>query len=75
MTPDQFINIFQFHAVAKLFLLVLALFYFVFTSVVYRQVTLMTQVLDSKISPIVKTVCFVQILAAGFLFFLVVILA
>lgn len=73
--PFDFIGFFQLAAIAKLFLLVLALFYFIFNVVVYRQITLMTQVLDSKISPAVKLVAVGQIIASGVLFVLVAILA
>lgn len=78
MSPDQVGNIFaffQFGLLVKLFFSVLGLFYFVFTLVVYRQISLMTQVLDSKISPLVKMVALVQIVAAGILFFLAVVVA
>jgi len=65
---DQVGNIlafFQFGILVKLFMSVLGLFYFVFALVVYRQISLMTQILDSKISPLVKTVALGQIIASG----------
>lgn len=69
------INFFQFGLLIKLFFLVLTFFYFVFAVVVWRQIVLMTQVLDSKISPLVKTIAVVQIFAVAFLFFLSLFLA
>lgn len=65
---------FQFKLLAKLFILVVILFYFVFTAVVYRQITLMTQTLDSSISPKIRLVAVSQIIAVAVLFFLAVIL-
>lgn len=64
------INFFQFGLIIKLFFAVLIFFYFVFAVVVYRQISLMTQVLDSKISPLVRTVAAAQIFAVASLFFL-----
>ncbi len=52
----------------------MGLFYVIFALVIYRQITLMTQVLDSKISPKVKTLAVVQIGMAGILFLLAVVL-
>lgn len=74
MSLDLF-NLLQVSAIVKLFMLVLGLFYFVFNVVVYRQITLMTQVLDSKISPIVKIIALAQIVVAAILFVLIAILA
>lgn len=67
MTLDQLAslsNFFQLTFLAKIIIVVLALFYVVFTAVVYRQISLMTQVLDSKIAPIIKTIALLQIGAA-----------
>ena len=78
MTPDQVGNIFailQFGLLIKLFFVVLTLFYFIFSLVVYRQITLMTQILDSKMSPLVKVVALGQVIASGILFFLALVLA
>lgn len=75
MTPDQIGNIFSFFQIGllvKLFFLVLGFFYFVFTAVIYRQIDLMTQVLDSKISPVIKSVALIQIFSAAFLFLLII---
>jgi hypothetical protein len=65
----------QFGLLIKLFFLVLCFFYFVFAVVVYRQVSLMTQTLDSQISPLIKLVAVGQIAGTAMLFFLAVILA
>ena len=67
-------NLLQFNLLIKLFFAVLMLFYLVFAVVVWRQIALMTQVLDSKISPLVKTIAIIQIFAVAFLFFLGIIL-
>ncbi len=69
------LNFFQFGLLLKLFFAVLTFFYFVFAVVVWRQIVLMTQVLDSKISPLVKTIAVAQIFAVAFLFFLALFLA
>lgn len=78
MTLDQilgFSSFLQLGFLAKIIIMVLALFYVVFTAVVYRQIDLMTQVLDSKISPVVKTIALIQIGAAVFVLVLAVLLA
>lgn len=68
-------NLFQFQLLFKLFILVVSLFYFVLTLVIYRQIALMTQILESKISPLLRTVAIAQIIGVGVLFFLGVALA
>ena len=67
-------SIFQFGFLVKMLFSVMGLFYVIFALVIYRQITLMTQVLDSKISPKVKTLAIVQIGMAGVLFLLAVVL-
>jgi len=77
MNPDQVGNLMgflQFGLIVKLFVTVLGLFYVVFAVVVYRQISLMTQVLDTKISPLVKMLALVQIGVAGVLTFLALVL-
>lgn len=77
MTPGQAssaLGIFQLGLLAKLFIATLAVFYVIFAAVIYRQVTLMTQVLDTRISPIVKMVAVIQVIAAGVLVILALIL-
>ncbi len=71
----EILSFLQFNLITKLFFSVLLLFYFVFVAVVYRQISLMTQILDSKISPLVKTVAIFQIIAVGILFLVGVLLA
>lgn len=73
--PTAIFNFFQMGLLVKLFFAVLTLFYFVFSVVVYRQIVLMTQVLDSKISPLVRAIALIQIVVAGVLFFLAVVAA
>lgn len=73
--PLAIMEFFQMGLLIKLFFIVLTLFYFVFSVIVYRQIVLMTQVLDSKISPLVKVVALIQIVVAGVLFFLAVVAA
>lgn len=78
MSFDQILNIFNYFSInllAKVLILVVGLFYFVFTIIVYRQITLMAQTLDSGISPTIKTMAIIQIATAGFLFFLALFLA
>ncbi len=75
LDPTGILTIFQPGILTKLFFTVLGLFYFVLALVIYRQISLMTQVLDSKISPVVKTAALAQIAATGVLFFLALVLA
>ena len=75
MTIDQILALFQISLLFKLFLLVLAFFYFIFAIVIYRQISLMTQVLNSRVAPVVKSIALLHIVAVGVLFFLVVLLA
>lgn len=75
MDINLLFNLLQPTLLVKLFLLVLAFFYFIFTLVVSRQITLMTQILNSSLAPVVKIVALLQILAAAILFFLVAVLA
>ena len=69
-SPADIFNLLQIGLFIKLFFSVLVLFYFVFCVVAYRQISLMTQVLDSKISPLVKILALVQIAAVAGLFFI-----
>ena len=75
MDLNQIANIFQFHLLFKLVLLVVILFYFVLTAVIYRQVTSLTQTLDSTISPLIRKVAVIQIIVVAGLFLLAVVLA
>ena len=68
------INFFQLHLIVKIFLIVLAVFYLVFTVVVHRQISLMTQVLDSRISPSVKSIAVVQIGVAAVILLLTIVI-
>ncbi|MEK7127617.1 MAG: DUF5657 family protein [Patescibacteria group bacterium] len=77
INPDliaQIVAGFSFLAFFKLFSLVLIFFYFIFTLVVYRQVTLMNQILETSFTPLVKLTALVQIVAVVVLFFLVFLL-
>lgn len=58
----------QLQGLIKLFVLTLLVFYFIFTLVVYRQITLMTEILDSAVSPVVKLLAIFQIIVVGLLF-------
>jgi hypothetical protein len=69
------LELLQFGLIVKLFFVVLTLFYVVFLLVVYRQISLMTQVLDSHLSPLIRVVALGQIVAAVFLLVLALILA
>lgn len=62
LTPDFFI---------KIFLLVLAAFYFVFAVVIYRQIGLMSQTIRTLLSPLLKLIAIIQIMVVGGLFLLV----
>lgn len=73
--PVDLFNLLQFGLIIKLFFSVLILFYFVFAAVIYRQITLMTQILNSGVAPLIKTVALAQIFAVAGLFFLALILA
>lgn len=71
----EFITFLDLKILGKLFLLVFAAFYFIFSIVVYRQISLMTQTLHSNVDPIVKVLAIMQIFAVVGLFFLILILA
>lgn len=78
MTLNQvvnIINIFQIGLLIKLFIAVAAIFYLALTVIIYRQIVLMTQILNTEISPLVKTIAMVQIVVAGVLVLLAVVLA
>lgn len=78
MSPDQlgtFVGLLQIGLLVKLFFFVLGLFYFVFVVVIYRQITLMNQVLNSKVSPLIQTIALSQIFAAAGLFILIILFA
>ncbi len=64
-----------FTGILKLFILTLLVFYFIFTLVVYRQITLMTKILDSEVSPFVKLLAIIQIIVVGGLFLMAVVIA
>ena len=72
---ESAMNILQLGLFTKLFFSVAAIFYTVFAAVIYRQVSLMTQVLETKISPTVKMIALAQIAAAGVLVLLAIFLA
>ncbi len=77
MLIDQVLKIvdfFQISVLAKLIILVGGMFFFVLGVIIYRQIILMTQSLDSSISPEIKGVALVQIFVLAFLFFLAVFL-
>ncbi len=75
MSLDLLPGIFQFHLIVKAFLLALALFYIILTIVIYRQISLMTQTLNSSISPVIRSVALGQVIAVGVFFLLVAIFA
>lgn len=70
----DFFQFLQLGLFVKLFFMVLVGFYFIFCLVVYRQIYLMTKVLESEISYIIQVVAILQIAAAGFVFLLGLIL-
>lgn len=69
------INIFQIGLLTKLFLVVAAIFYLALAAVIYRQVGLMTQVLKTRISSLVETIALGQVVTAGILVLLAIVLA
>lgn len=71
----EVLNFLQFGLFVKLFALVLVFFYFVFAAIVYRQIVLMTQILDSKISPMIRAFAVAHVVAVGILFFVGLFLA
>lgn len=72
---DQLNSLLQISFLAKIFVLVLSLFYFVFTAVVYREISLMTNTLNSSISPTIRLLAKAQIIAGAVLFLLAVVIA
>jgi len=71
----DFLQFLQLGLFIKLFFMVLVFFYFVFCIVVYRQIHLMTKVLESKISPLVQAIAIAQIIIAATIFFLGLVMA
>lgn len=71
----DFLQFLQLGLFVKLFFIVLTLFYVIFCLVIYRQIYLMTKVLDSKISPLVQMIALIQIVGAVLIFLLGIILA
>lgn len=63
-------SLFQFSLLAKIFLLVVILFYLIFTVVVYRQISLMTQTFNSAASAAIRSLAIGQILVIAGLFLL-----
>ncbi len=71
----DFLQFLQLGLFVKLFFIVLTLFYVVFCLVIYRQIYLMTKILDSKISPLVQMIALIQIVGAVLIFLLGLVLA
>ena len=71
----DFLQFLQLGLFVKLFFIVLTLFYVIFCLVIYRQIYLMTKVLDSKISPLVQMIALIQIVGAVLIFLLGLVLA
>lgn len=71
----DFLQFLQLGLFVKLFFVVLTFFYIVFCLVIYRQIYLMTKVLDSKISPLVQMIALIQTVGAVIIFLLGIILA
>jgi hypothetical protein len=70
----EIINNFQIAYLAKLLLLVVGLFYFVFSLVIYRQVSLMSQVLNTSATWFLKMLIVIQMAIATAIFVLVIVL-
>lgn len=78
MPLDQITNIFSFFQIkilAKLLILVIGFFLIVFTIIVYRKISLMSQTLDSSVSPKIRKFALAQIIVLTVLFFLALIFA
>lgn len=74
MIPD-FVQILQLSLLVKLFVVVLTIFYLIFCLVIYRQIVLMTKVLQSNLSSLLKTLALVQIAIVGVIFLLALFLS
>ncbi len=74
MSVEEIINLvltlFQVAVLFKIFILVLVFFYFIFALVVYRESSLMSQTLNSSVSPFIRLIAILHILVVVFLFFL-----
>ncbi len=76
MTPETLTNLMVFFNIwlfIKFFILVLLLFYFIFSLVITRQVNLMNRVLKTNISPGLRLITIIHAISVGFLFFLALI--
>lgn len=69
------LELLHFSLVVKALFVVLTFFYILFLGVVYRQINLMTRILESPYSPLIKTAVLGQLAAATFLFILALVLA
>lgn len=65
LNPDFFI---------KIFMLVLVGFYFIFTFVVYRQISLMSQTVKTILSPLLKFITVLLMISVGFLFLMTLVI-
>ncbi len=74
MNLDTIANLFQFQLLFKAIVLVGGLFYVVLLVIIYRQADLMTQILNSSVSPVIKLVAIIQIILAAGLFLLAIFL-
>ena len=68
-------SLLQLGLVVKLFFSVLVLFYLVFVIIIYRQISLMTQVLDSHLSSLIKMIAMTQVIVVTVLLFLTIVAA
>jgi hypothetical protein len=68
-------SLLQLGLVVKLFFSVLVLFYLVFVIIIYRQISLMTQVLDSHLSSLIKMIAMTQVIVVAVLLFLTIVAA
>ena len=78
MTIDQIIglsNFFQLSSIIRLFLIVLSFFYLIFSVVVYRQVSLMSQTVNTPLTSITRLLAVIQIIAVLGLLLLTLLLA
>ncbi len=60
--------------IVKLFTLVLLLFYIVFSSIAFRQIDLMSRMVEAQVTPVLKLVGLINLAASAGLFFLALIL-
>lgn len=77
MTPEQFLILLSSWwpwLFVKFFVVILLLFYIIFAAICFRQIDLMNQMVEAQISPFLRLIGLIHLLAATGIFFLALII-